>query len=319
MKRESSMKIAFLSRYQDSIQRGAETFVRELSRELGVRHEVDILSGDRADSLSEILRGNYEIVVSVNGGLQSLKASLGRVRRNYKLVISGQAGIGRGEIFNIVIAKPDLFVALTQQMFNFAKSWAWGSRVVKIANGVDLNKFKPVGERVDFKLNRPVVLSVGALVWYKHHEKTIKAVSLLENVSLVLVGQGPEKVKLENLGEKLLGDRFKIIQADYRDLPKIYRSADLFVLPSWDREAFGIVYLEALASGSGIVAPNDPARNEIIGEAGLLTNVSDPKKYAQAIEKALKLNWKEKALNQAQKFSWGKIAKQYEEAFERIL
>lgn len=313
------MKIAILSRYQDTISRGAETFARELAQNLSQKHEVDILSGDRADSLDEILKGNYQIVMALNGGLQAFKASLGRIRQNYKLVISGQAGIGRGEIFNIVIAKPDLFVALTQQMFNFAKTWAWGSRVVKIANGVDLNKFKPVGERVDFKIKKPVVLSLGALVWYKHHQKTIEAVSLLENVSLVLVGEGPEKVKLENLGKKLLGDRFKIIQADYGDLPKIYRGADLFVLPSWDREAFGIVYLEALASGLGVVAPNDLSRNEIIGNAGILVDVSDPKKYAQAINQALKIDWKEKAINQAEKFSWEKIAKQYEEAFKRIL
>ena len=78
------MKIAFLSRYQDSIQRGAETYVWELSRELSLRHEVDILSGEKADSFKEIIKGDYQIVVAVNGGLQSLKASLGRWIKNYK-------------------------------------------------------------------------------------------------------------------------------------------------------------------------------------------------------------------------------------------
>lgn len=313
------MKIAILSRYQDSIQRGAETFVRELGRELSSRHEVSILSGEKSDSLDEILKGKYQIVLALNGGLQVLKASLGRIRQKYKLVISGQAGIGRGEIFNIVIAKPDLFVALTQRMFNFAKGWAWGSRVLKIPNGVDLNKFKPAGENEDFKLKKPVVLSVGALVWYKHHERTIGALSLLKDVSLVLVGDGPEKNNLQDLGNKLLGGRFKIMQADYKDLPKIYRGADLFVLPSWDREAFGIVYLEAMASGLGVVAPKDAPRSEIIGEAGILTDVSDIKKYTLAIREALAINWESTAVEQAKKFSWGKIAKEYEEAFSNLL
>lgn len=325
------MKIVFLSRYQDSISRGAETFVLELSRELSKKHEVSILSGDKADSMDEILKGNYQIVVAVNGGVQSLKASLGRFRKNYKqslkfslrsnykLVISGQAGIGRGEIFNIVIAKPDLFVALTDKMFDFAKGWAWGSRVVKIPNGVDLNKFKPVGEKMDLKLKKPVILSVGALVWYKYHERTIRALSLLEQGTLVIVGEGPQKSKLQDLGNRLLSNRFKIIQAEYKDLPAIYRGADLFVLPSWEREAFGIVYLEALASGLGVVAPNDLSRNEIIGKAGILVEVSDPKKYAQAINQALKMDWKEKAIKQAEKFSWEKIAREYERAFENLL
>lgn len=313
------MRIAFLSRYQNTIQRGAETFVRELSMELSKKHEVSILSGEKADSLDQILKSDSQIVVSVNGGLQALKASLGRLRSNYKLVISGQAGIGRGEIFNIVIAKPDLYVALTETMYKWAKGWAWGSKVVKIPNGVDLDKFKPDGEKLDFGLKKPVILSVGALVWYKAHEKTIKAVGLLGNASLVIVGEGPEKAKLENLGKKLLRNRFKIVKADYKDLPKIYRGTDIFVLPSWDREAFGIVYLEAMASGLGVVAPDDLSRNEVIGEAGILTEVSDAQKYAQAISQALKINWKTKALKQAEKFSWDKIVKEYEEAFEKIL
>lgn len=313
------MKILFLSRYQDTIQRGAETFVRELSSELKLNHEIEILTGKKADSLGEIIKRKPQIVVSVNGGWQTLKASIGRIIGGYKLVVTGQAGIGRGEIFNIVFAKPDLYVALTKNMFDWVKKWAWGSKVVKIYNGVDLDKFKPEGQKFDFDLTRPVILSVGALVWYKHHEKTIRAVSLLSKGSLVLIGKGPKKEELEKLGKSLLGNRFKIIESDYESLPKIYRSADLFVLPSWDREAFGIVYLEAMASGLGVVAPFDLSRLEIIGDAGILTDVSDPKSYAQALDQALKEDWKDKALDQAKGFSWKKIAKDYEETFEEII
>lgn len=312
------MQIVFLSRYQESVQRGAETFVRELSREFSKRHQVTILTGNKADFPSEILKGNYQIVIAVNGGMQTLIASLGRLIKGYKLVISGQAGIGKGEIFNLVVAKPDLYVALTEKMLKWARKWAWGSQVVKIPNGVDLNKFKSAGQKFDFKLKKPIVLSVGALVWYKHHERTIEALSLLKNTSLVLVGEGEEEKKLENLGKKLLGDRFKIIQSDYKDLPKIYRGADLFTLPSWDREAFGIVYVEAMACGLGIVAPNDVSRNEIIRKGGILIDVSNPQMYADAINRALNINWQKKALNQARKFSWKEIAREYEQAFKNL-
>lgn len=312
------MKIVFLSRYQNTIQRGAETFVRELSKELGKEHEISIFSGDKSESLYSIINGNYQIVVSINGGWQSLKASLGRIKGHYKLVISGQAGIGRGDIFNIATCKPDLYVALTESMYKWAKKWAWGSKVIKISNGVDLKKFNPNGSKVDLGVKKPVVLSIGALVWYKHHEKTIKAVSLLDDVSLVIVGDGPEKEKLEDLGKKLLGDRFKIMKSDYENLPAIYRSSDIFVLPSWDREAFGIVYLEAMASGLGVVAPNDSSRREIIGEAGILVDVADSQKYSEAIKQAFLENWKTKALSQASKFSWEKVAKNYEEVLKNL-
>ena len=313
------MKIAFLSRYQDKIQRGAETFVRELSQELSTRHEVDILSGGKSDSLEEIIKGEYQIVIAINGGLQSLQASLGRLRKNYKLIISGQAGIGKGEIFNIVFAKPDLFVALTETMYRWAKGWAWGSKVIKIPNGVDMNKFSPNGQKIDINLPKPVILSVGALVWYKHHERVIRAVSKIGKGSVLIVGEGEEKDNLEKIGRELLGERFKITVYNYIDMPKVYRSVDLFTLPSWDRESFGIVYLEALASGLGVVAPDDLSRREIVGAGGILVDVEDHSKYAEAIKKALDIGWTKKSRSQAAKFSWDKIADKYEQVFEELL
>lgn len=313
------MKIAFLSRYQGKIHRGAENFVGEIAGRLSKKIDAEILAGKDADSFIKILRGKYDIVIPINGRLQSLKASLSRLIGGYKLLISGHSGIGRDDIWNIAVVKPDVFVALTDYMADSARKWAWGTKVIKIPNGIDPNKFTPKGQMIDLGLKKPVILSVGALVWYKHHDRLVRAVREMEEGSVFIVGDGEDKEKLENLGKKLLGDRFKIANFKYEDMPKVYRSVDLFSLPSWDREAFGIVYLEAMASGLGVVAPDDLSRREIIGEAGLLVDVSDPKKYSEAITQALNINWKEKALNQAVKFSWDKIAKEYEEVFKRIL
>lgn len=313
------MKIAFLSRYQNSIHRGAETFVYELSSRLSKNNRVDILTGKESDSLTKVLTGKYDIVIPMNGGFQSLKASIGRIFGRYKVIIVGQAGIGRVAIWNTAIVQPNVFVALTDYMREWIKNWAWNSRVVKIHNGVDLDKFKPTGETIKLDLPSPVILSVGALEWYKHHERTIEAISLLEKCSLLIVGEGKEQERLEALGKSKLGNRFKILRANYEDLPKIYRSADLFVLPSWDREAFGIVYLEAMASGLGIVAPDDASRMEVVGDAGLFTDVDSPTVYAEAIQKALELDWGKLARSQAEKFSWDKIAKEYEQLMLGIM
>lgn len=313
------MKIVFLSRYQGKIHRGAENFVSEITARLSTKYDVEILAGSDADSFFKILQGKYDIVIPINGRLQSLKASLSRLIGGYKLLISGHSGIGRDDILNIAVAKPDVFVALTDYMADWAKKFSWGTKVVKIANGVDLNKFTPNGKEISLGLEKPVILSVGALVWYKHHDRLVRAVSKMGEGSVLIVGEGKELDNLEKLGKGLLGDRFKIANFKYEDMPKVYRSVDLFSLPSWGREAFGIVYLEAMASGLGVVAPDDLSRREIIGEAGLLVDVSDPKKYAEAITQALNINWKEKALTQAGKFSWDKIAKEYEEVFKRIL
>lgn len=306
------MKIVFLSRYQNRFQRGAENFVLELSRRLSKNHQVDILTGDNADSIKKVLEGSYDIVIPINGRLQSLKASLGRAIGKYKLLITGHSGIGKDDIWNIAVCKPDVFVALTDFMAKWAKKWAWGTKVVKISNGIDLNKFSPGGEKVKLDLPKPVILSVGALVWYKRHDRVIRAVREIEKGSVLIVGEGPEKDKLEKLGKELLGGRFKIENFDYKEMPKVYRSCDLFTLPSWSREAFGIVYLEALSSGLGVVAPDDETRREIVGDAGLFADVEDPMDYATTIKKALSLDWSKKARTQASKFSWDRVASEYE-------
>lgn len=313
------MKIAFLSRYQNTIARGAESFVQELASQLSRNNKVEILTNSDADNLSKIIAGKYDVVVALNGRWQSLKASLGRIFGGYKLVITGQSGIGRDDLWNIAIVKPDIYVALTDKMSHWAKNWAWGTRIVKIPNGVDLTKFNPEGNKAKIDLKPPILLSVGALTWYKHHERIVKALKYLPDISLLVVGSGEKKEELNKLAQDTIGDRFKIISAQYKDLPDIYRACDLFTLPSWDREAFGIVYIEAIASNLPVVAPNDLVRKEIIGDAGILTDVTDPEKYANAIEKALKLNWNNKPRKQAEKFSWNKVSNMYEDLFMEIL
>jgi glycosyltransferase involved in cell wall biosynthesis len=312
------MKIAILSRYQNEVYRGVETVVDELSKRLSKNHQVDIFAGKDSDNLSLVLKGKYNIVMPVNGRWQSLGASVARVLGGYKLVIGGHSGIGRDDIWNISICHPEVFIALTDYMSRWAKKWAWGTKVVKINNGVDLQKFTAFGNKFSFDLPRPIILSVGALVWYKHHERTIDAVSKLSRGSLLIVGDGPEKDKLEKMSKKKLGNRFKIIKVNYQDIPSIYRASDLFTLPSWDREAFGVVYLEAMATGLGVVAPNDSSRREIIGEAGFLTDVENSDSFADSIEKALNKKWGYLPRKQAEKFSWDIISKEYETCFRNF-
>ncbi len=312
------MKIVFLSRYQNKVERGVENFVKELSVRLSQKHQVDILTGKEADSLDKILTSDYDVVIPVNGRLQSLKASLGRFTGKYKLLISGHSGIGRDDIWNIAIVRPDVFVALTEKMAVWANQWAWGTKIVKISNGIDLEKFSPTGETIEFNLPKPIILSVGALVWYIHHASVIRAVGKLGFGSVLIVGEGEGKETLLSLGKKILGEKFKITSFKYEEMPKVYRSADLFTLPSWDREAFGLVYLEALASGLGVIAPDDSSRREIIGNGGILVDAENLDKYQQAIAEGLTINWQKKARQQAEKFSWDNVAKRYEQVLENL-
>lgn len=306
------MKIVFLNRYQGKVERGAEVFVNELSKRLSKNHIVDVFSNKKADSISKVLKGRYDIVIPVNGRLQSLKVSLAKLIGGYKVLITGHSGKGWDDIWNIAVAKPDTFVVLTDDMADWARRWAWGSLVVKIPNGIDLDKFSPEGEKIKIDLPRPIILSVGALVWYKYHQRAIDAISTIKVGSLLIVGEGSLKSKLEEVAQEKIPGRFMISKFGNEQMPKVYRSCDLFTLPSWDREAFGIVYLEALASGLGVIAPDDLSRKEIVGDGGILVNVDNIPLYSQAIKKALSINWLKKARMQAEKFSWERIAREYE-------
>lgn len=312
------MRIAFLSRYFGQRNRGAETYVLELSKALSTNHQIDILSGGDADSFKKLLKGNYDFVIPTNGRIQALKASLARLKSRYKLIISGQAGMGWDDIWNIAIVCPDVYVALTETERDWGKKWAWRTKVDKIPNGVDLQRFNPKGERVETGLSGRVVLSVGALYWYKHHERTIKAVAKTDH-SLLIIGSGPNKKNLTKEGDILLGKkRFKILELDFKSIDKYYRSADVFTLPSWDREAFGIVYLEAMATNLPVVAPDDLTRREIVGQGGLLTHTEDTEEYAHSINEALEKKWKDLPRKQAENFSWNNIASQYENLFREL-
>lgn len=316
---KKKLRIVFLSRYLGRVNRGAETYVLELSKRLSKNHDVDVLTGANSDSLRKITTGKYDLVIPTNGRIQALKACFGRLYGGYRTLVSGQAGMGRDDIWNIAVTAPDIFVALTDFELKWAKKFAWKSKLVKIPNGVDLEKFRPGRDGIHISLPKPVILSVGALTWYKHHEKTIEAVKNLDQGSLLIIGAGPKKDELLGIGKELLEQgRLKILEVPYKEIPLYYRSADLFVLPSWDREAFGIVYVEAMASNLPVVAPDDEPRREIIGDAGIFTDVSDRIKYAEAIKKTLDTNWQNKPRQQAEEFSWDKVAKSYEELFEEV-
>lgn len=101
-------------------------------------------------------------------------------------------------------------------------------------------------------------------------------------------------------------------------MPNYYRAADIFSLPSKSSEAFGLVYLEAMASNLPVVAPNDDNRKFIIGKAGLLCNVSDLDDYAGTLTAALKTDFTDLPRQQAEKFSWDNIASQYEQIIETV-
>jgi glycosyltransferase involved in cell wall biosynthesis len=337
------LKIAFVNITQGKVARGGETFVSELSQRLAKSNKVDILSGNRKlperwpilwrvfldpqgilvfiftlKILPKIYKEKYDIVIPLNGGWQGALIRIITWLYGGKMLISGQSGIGWTDRNNLWCF-PNCFVAISSKAKKWAKRANPWVKVRYIPNGVDLKKFRPTGEAFKTNLKKPIVICVGALVKSKRIELVIDAVSKIENASLLVVGRGPLKKKILKLGKDLLGDRFQLVAAKHKDMPKYYRAADAFILIPETSEAFGIVYLEAMASGLPVVAPKDEQREEIVADAGeLVDEPEDSKEVVIAINEILKRKWGNIPRNQAEKFSWDEIARSYEKLFREM-
>ena len=118
------------------------------------------------------------------------------------------------------------------------------------------------------------LLFVGRLRYYKGLDTLLYALSHIPQAHLTIVGIGPMQSELQTLIQELgLTDRVIFAgEVDDDNLPDYYRRADLFVLPSNARsEAYGIVLLEAMASGLPCITTELGT-----GTSWIVQNVKDP-------------------------------------------
>lgn len=337
------MKIAFLNIYQNLIDRGAETFVKELSERLEKENEVVVLHDKKMPpsrwpvlwrffvdpqglhilwwtitKLPVIWKNKFDVVFVLNGGWQVILVRLITWMYRGKMIISGQSGKGWDDRVNL-LSFPDAFVSLSSQNKKWAGAFNPLVKVFYIPNGTDLGKFNPKGKKKDFKLDGPIILCVGALTKNKRIDLAIRAVSKLTKGSLLIAGDGPLKDDLETPGKELLGERFKILGAvPFSELPEIYRSVDLFTLPSAPFQSFEIVLVEAMATNLPVVATDDPIRQEIVDDGGLLVDPTIEEKYAKTLEEALNTKWGNRPRENAKRFSWDSISEEYKNLFQKL-
>ena len=268
-------------------------------------------------SIRKIIKEKFEMIVPLNSGWQPALIRIVTWLYGGKMIISGQSGIGWDDRNNLWCF-PNYFVALSSYAKNWAKRVNPFVKTEYIPNGVDIQKFNQKGDKLKINLKKQIILTVGALTPSKRIDLVIKAVSKLKNVRLLVVGDGEQKDELTRIGEDLMKNRFQLIKLPFEQMPKAYRTANLFTLVSESYYSFEIVLTEAMATNLPVVADDDPIRREIVGNAGILVNPRDTDSYAKALGKALNANWNNKPCKQAEKFSWDTIAEKYEEIFGKL-
>lgn len=191
----------------------------------------------------------------------------------------------------------------------------------------------------------PVLLTVARLVSRKGIDTVLRALppllELAPSLEYWIVGNGPARPELERLIRDLrltASVRFLSKEGDPvsdSELPDIYRRASIFVLParaefhtaegSPSVEGFGIVYLEASASGLPVVAARSRGASEAVreNETGLLVPPDDPAELTQALARLLcdddlcqrlgraGRRWVEREMN------WDRVGRQFISIIER--
>jgi len=202
-----------------------------------------------------------------------------------------------------------------------------------IPNGVDDKLFTPNWNKEELKtqfgIEGKVVLYVSRMSYRKGPHVLLNAFSKIEDATLIMVGSG-EILPFLKAQAKFLGieDRVKFMgYVESATLPRIFGMADVFVLPSITAEAFGIVILEAMASGLPVVATNVGGIPEIIreSESGLLVPPGNELELRNAIEKLLLdddlREWLGNNGRKAveEKYSWDKVVGRIEKTYEEVL
>jgi glycosyltransferase involved in cell wall biosynthesis len=158
---------------------------------------------------------------------------------------------------------------------------------VEIPNGVDTERFHPrpkdpqLVERYGLA-GKTVALFVGNLQPFKRLDLLIDAVAAIDNPNLVLMvvggGYGENRCKAQvrdlGIGHRVL---FAGPKKPEEDLPAHYTLGDFLVLPSTHSESFGLVVLEAMASGKPVVVSSLPGPAALVeeGRDGLIARAGD--------------------------------------------
>ena len=199
-----------------------------------------------------------------------------------------------------------------------------GEILVELANGLKLygNPNKPL----------PGVLFTDNLRKRKGVDILIRAfkdiIGRMNNVSLVIVGSGEEEKNLKDLTKKLQLQSYTEFTGRVSDeeIKLWYNACDVHCAPS-RKEAFGIIYVEAMACGKPVIGPNHGGPKEIIedGITGFLFKSENVKDLAEKLVILLNNDKIRESMGERarkvveEKYSWGINANKTYELYKRVL
>ena len=229
-------------------------------------------------------------------------------------------------------SKLDGRIAVSKPAREFVNKYFPGEYNI-IPNGVDTRHFSPnvspIDEFCDGKLN---ILFVGRLEKRKGANYLLKAYERVKrhipNSRLIIVGPGTRlRGKYEKrVKQSGLKDVVFVGFASYDELPRYYKTADVFCAPATGWESFGIILLEAMAVGKPVVASNIDGYASILthGAEGLLVPPKDVERLAQALitlmaDAPLRQQMGAKGILKAAEYDWKHVAQRILDHYTEVL
>ena len=188
----------------------------------------------------------------------------------------------------------DVLITINLEDYAWAKKHMHAKRVEYVPGvGIDVNRF--MGATVDRTAKRreigvPIdavlLMSVGELSARKNHKVVIRALARLDrqDIHYVIVGNGPLDRQLKSLAQSLgVGNRVHFL-GYRRDIPELYKAADICVFPSL-QEGLPVAVMEAMACGLPIVASRIRGTEDLLvdGSNILIDRCDDVDAFADAI------------------------------------
>jgi len=200
-----------------------------------------------------------------------------------------------------------------------------------IPNGVDVTRFERAVPIARWQDGTPNLLFVGRHEPRKGLVDLLKAFRILRRSGyecrLLIVGSGPQEREARRyVATRRLIDVEFLGRVSDDEKAQLFRTADVYVSPATGRESFGIVLLEAMASGTAIVCSDIHGYKGVVrrGEQGLLVPPHDPAALATALARLLadddlRRRMSESGLARAQEFSWERVTAKVDDYYGFVI
>jgi phosphatidylinositol alpha-mannosyltransferase len=221
------------------------------------------------------------------------------------------------------------YTAVSPSAASYLEGLLTDKPITIIPNGIDIEKYKT--RKISKKEDEKNILFIGRLERRKGVRYLLRAFQLYskENpgANLNIAGDGPEREMLELLAEDLKLENVSFLGFISEDEKlDLLNKADIFCSPALFGESFGIVLLEAMATGAVCVAGNNSGYVDVMQGVGSMSivNPEDSAEFARRLdsmmnEQDLRRVWQKWAKSYVQKYDYPNIVSQYEDFYKAAL